>query len=449
MTEYKKNLFANRASFLVAGFCIAAWAPMIPFIKDRFALDEHNLGLLLLCLAIGSFVSMPTSGYLSSRFGCKAPIYAATAGVAACLSVVPLIHNIYLLALVLFIMGICAVALDVISNINAALIEQISKRNIMSGLHGLYSVGGFCGSLSVTFLLGANLSLEWTGIYAAVVLLIVIMIGGKGLYTSVYTDEHNNFISHEEYVQKEQAKSAAQAKESGRQSSKWQYYTNTTVLLIGLMCFIMFMTEGSMLDWSGVFLNTERGISLENAGYGYASFAIMMTICRLTGDKIVSAFGRGRVLIFSTLFIVAGYFIAVLIPHYIAAFVGFALIGVGASNVVPQLVSISARVEEVPSHIAVTLVNTIGFTGMLVGPALIGFLAHAITLHNTYLCQAGGVLIVTFLSVMLVKKHRQHMSLYTAADAATTDTAAVAATDAASAAAASADTQAQSDSGSR
>lgn len=163
-----------------------------------------------------------------------------------------------------------------------------------------------------------------------------------------------------------------------------------------------------MLDWSGVFLRTEHGISLEHAGYGYAAFAITMTIFRLTGDKIVSAFGRGRIIVLGTLCIVLGFVVAVVIPHYLAAFAGFALIGVGASNVVPQLVSITARIKEVPTHISVTIVNTIGFTGILVGPALIGFLAHAITLPYTYLVQALGVLFVTIMSVILIKSLKKN-----------------------------------------
>lgn len=167
-----------------------------------------------------------------------------------------------------------------------------------------------------------------------------------------------------------------------------------------------------MLDWSGVFLTTERGFSLEHAGFGYAAFAIMMTICRLTGDKVVTKFGRRRVLMFSTLFIIAGYIIAVIVPHYIAAFIGFALIGVGASNVVPQLVSVTARIKEVPPHISVAIVNAIGFSGVLVGPALIGFLAHAITLSNTYLCQAGGVFLVFLMSLFLIKKLGSQISAH-------------------------------------
>ena len=428
-TNYRPLFWSNRISFLVAGFCIAAWAPMIPYVKERFGLDEHNLGLLLLCVGIGSFVSMPTSGYFSSKFGCRLPIYTATIVVALCLLSIPFIGNIYLLGLTLFIMGIAAVALDVISNINAALVEQVSKQNIMSGLHGLYSVGGFCGSLSVTFLLSAQFSLSTAALYAAIVLAALILLGGRNLITNVHISEAEEVGPKSQESARSTAANTTNAATTNTtttnaatttaKASTLQYYTNPTILLIGLMCFIMFMTEGSMLDWSGVFLTTERGFALEHAGYGYAAFAITMTICRLTGDRIVTKLGRGRVILAGTMFIIMGFVIAVIIPHYSAAFLGFALIGVGASNVVPQLVSVTARIKEVPPHISVTVVNAVGFSGMLMGPALIGFLANAITLHNTYLCQAAGVLVVTLLTLYLIKNRRELISSSHAAAAAT------------------------------
>lgn len=399
--EHKPMMLSNRASFLVAGFCLAAWAPMIPFVKERFGLDEHNLGLLLLCVGIGSFVSMPTSGYFSSKFGCRAPIYVSAFVVALCLICIPFIDNIYLLGAVLFCMGISAVALDVISNINAALVEHVANRNVMSGLHGLYSVGGFLGATSVTFLLSLGLPLHWTGLYAAVVIVALILLGGRHLFTTVYVDEIDG-------KEKPEAKTES-ATEAPKKESHLKYYLHPTVLLIGLMCFIMFMTEGSMLDWSGVFLRMERGVSLEHAGYGYAAFAIAMTTCRLLGDIIVTRFGRGRIIFLGTLCIVAGFCVAVFIPSLFTALLGFALIGVGASNVVPQLVSISAKLDDVPTHIAVTIVNAIGFSGVLIGPALIGFLAHAITLPYTYLCQAAAVLCVTVMSYLLLKSLKKKM----------------------------------------
>ena len=403
-SSHKQLINSNRIAFLIAGFCVAAWAPMIPYIKDRFALNENDLGLLLLCMGIGSFVSMPTSGYFSSRFGCRAPIYFAAFAVAACLALIPFVTSIYLLAAILFIMGTNSVILDVVANINAALVEQRTELNVMSGLHGLYSVGGFTGSLSVTFLLSINFPFAFTGIYAAAILVLLMITGGRHLFTTVHLPDTGASDGAAATDAAPADRAAAPDGAAAPKGSVMSHYTHPTVLLIGLMCFIMFMTEGSMLDWSGVFLNSERGVSLEHAGYGFAAFTITMTIFRLTGDRIVSALGRGRVIIFGTLFIVAGYLTAILIPYPAAAFAGFALIGVGASNVVPQLVSITARIKEVPPHISVTVVNAVGFSGVLIGPAVIGFMAHHITLPYTYAVQAAGVLCVTVMAIMLIKK---------------------------------------------
>lgn len=412
--QARKLIFSNRLSFLAAGFSIAAWAPMIPYVKDRFSLDEHTLGLLLLCVGIGSFVAMPLNGYFTSKFGCRGPIYLAAIAAAACIGAIPFTYNLYVMAFILFVMGIAAITIDVVSNVNAALVEEVTERNIMSGLHGLYSVGGLLGSLSVTFLLSIKFDLTLVGGMAAVFNLLLVVAGCKHLITNVHIgksvepatiseQEAGSKLAHGEQNASVQRENSEQEQSHGQQSSTLKYYTHPTVLLIGIMCLIMFMTEASMLDWSGVFLHSQRGLALEHAGYGYAAFAVMMTICRLTGDKVVSKFGRGKVIIIGTMFIMAGFIVAVVIPHYSAAFLGFALIGVGASNVVPQLVSITARIKEVPTHISVTIVNTIGFTGILIGPALIGFLAHAITLPYTYLCQALSVLFVTVMSVILTK----------------------------------------------
>lgn len=423
MATNKQLINSNRFSFLAAGFAVAAWAPMIPLIKDRYALNEHDLGLLLLCVGIGSMISMPTSGYFSSRFGCRLPVVVGGFVLGLILTIIAFINNLYLTGFLLVLFGIAAVTLDVVSNINAAIVEAISKRDIMSGLHGLYSVGGFIGSLTVTSILSLQFSIEVAAIYSLVVLWACMIFGCRHLITDVHAHEEQEQSQEPKQDQARGSNLEADtpaayctAQNTTGKTSSLKYYTHPVVLLIGIMCFIMFMTEGSVLDWSGVYLNQERGVPLEYAGYGYAAFAVMMTICRLLGDKIVATFGRRRILILGTLSIVAGYCLAVFTSHAVGALLGFALIGVGASNVVPQLVSVTARIKEVPIHISVTIVNTIGFTGMLCGPAFIGFLAQAISLPYTYLCQAAGVLVVTLMVFVLFKKPQEQVSQNQTAD---------------------------------
>ncbi len=389
----KRMIRSNRAAFLAAGFGIAAWAPMIPYVQERFALNQQELGVLLLCIGIGSLVAMPLAGFAASKLGCRALIYCATVLVALGLCAIPLIDQLYVLAAVLIAFGMSAVILDVVSNINAARVEIISGRGIMSGLHGLYSIGGFLGSLGVTALLTLGLSLPAAGLTAAVLLLLIVCSSCRFLL-----DRSSGLTGSEKQQQEQQSGGRARV-------------LHPLVILVGILCFIMFMTEGSMLDWSGIFLRTERGVPVEQAGIGYAAFAIAMTIFRLTGDKIVATLGRRRVIVTGTGFIALGYLLAVMVPHPYTALMGFFLIGVGASNVVPQLISYTVTIENVSINAAVTVVNAIGFTGILCGPAVIGFLAHQLGgLHNVFLLQASAVILTGAICFVLLRgrKSGQH-----------------------------------------
>ena len=184
--------------FLAAGFAIAAWAPIIPFIKDRFALDEHGLGLLLLCVGAGSLFSSPLSGFLTSRFGCKIPIFGATITWAICIALISVLNNIYLMAFVLFIFGMAAVILEVVSNINGAMIEQLTGKTVMSGLHALYSLGGLTGSFGVTFILGAQAGLVVAASCAAIFMLSAVLIGGRHLFNHAQLSAEEHIPAHTE-----------------------------------------------------------------------------------------------------------------------------------------------------------------------------------------------------------------------------------------------------------
>ena len=465
LSLFPRWIRSNRMGFLAAGFAIAAWAPIIPFIKDRFALDEHGLGLLLLCVGAGSLFSSPLSGFLTSRFGCKIPIFGATITWAICIALISVINNIYLMALVLFIFGMAAVILEVVSNINGAMIEQLTGKTVMSGLHALYSLGGLTGSFGVTFILGAQAGLVVAASCAAIFMLTAVLLGGRNLFnhaqlsaeehisastaanassheettatdvevskvaTDKLTNSNNNTESHaedstgdsagaERIAELKQTSEFKELKQQAHQLKKAvahaqkevpekmlqkRYLLHPTIIMVSFMLFVLYLTEGAMLDWSGVFLYEERGVSLEMAGYGYAVFAIMMTTFRFLGDRLVLRMGKRRVIVIGTLIICAGFCCSALVDHLYANLLCFALIGIGSSNVIPQLVSYVAKVNDVPMHIAVTLVNTFGFTGVLMGPALIGFVAHLITLPGAFIMLGIIVLTVTFLSYQYIR----------------------------------------------
>lgn len=379
-------LLSNRASFLMAGTSVAAWAPMIPYIKERFMLDEHTLGLLLLCVGTGAFCFMPISSITASRIGCKVACRFCACMIGFCLIAATLLQNIFLLGVVLFLFGMFSVALDVLSNINAAKLELDLNTPIMSGLHGLYSVGGIVGALGVTFLLSQGMSLVNAAILLTVVLAAAALIFFQGLYG------------------RDPDSSAPGRTDKQNKKSKLKTVLHPLVLTIGVLCFVLFMTEGAILDWSGVFLNEHKNVDISRAGYGYAAFAAAMTIFRLTGDRIVKTFGRRTVIVVGALVVAGGFLISVLSSSSLGALAGFFLIGCGAANIVPQLVSQTASIKEVPVHVSVAVVNAIGFTGTLAGPALIGFIAHQISLPYTFMVLSCGVIIVGMICFLILKK---------------------------------------------
>jgi MFS family permease len=166
------------------------------------------------------------------------------------------------------------------------------------------------------------------------------------------------------------------------------------VLFLGTLCFIVFLAEGAMLDWSGVFLVSWRQLDPAYAGLGYAAFAVTMTIGRLFGDAIVARLGGVRVTLLGGLCAALGLAICVLLPAWPAALLGFALLGIGCSNLVPVFYSAIGRQTVMPQSTAVPAMTSLGYAGILVGPAAIGAVAHVSNLQV-----ALGLLIVLLLFV--------------------------------------------------
>lgn len=344
---------ATRVAFFISGFAMAAWAPLVPFTKARLSLHEATLGLLLLCMGAGSIVSMPLAGALSARWGCRRVLVASALLVCLALPLLALAPSVPWLGVALFLFGAGIGGLGCAGNIQAILVERASGRPMMSGFHGLFSLGGVAGAGGMIVLLGVLGASLWqaTGAVAAVVL---VLLAGAGPH----------FL----------------ARGSARQSGPAFARPTGVVLFIGTLCFILFLAEGAMLDWSAVFLTQVQGLPAERAGLGYAAFAMAMTVGRLTGDRWVRHIGPQRAVLAGALLAAAGLALATLAPTWPLALPGFALVGLGCSNIVPVLFSLAGRQHAMPESMAVPAIATMGYAGVLMGPALIGFVAHGTSL---------------------------------------------------------------------
>lgn len=356
---------ATRLAFLAAGCGMGCWSPLVPYAQARLGIGEAETGLLLLCLGIGSIVAMPLTGALASRLGSKPVIVASGIGVAAVLPVLAFAGSIGLLALALLLFGAALGTLDVAMNVHAIEVEAASDKPLMSGFHALFSLGGFAGSAGSTFLLSAGVAPFPTAFCGAIVTLLAILVAWPRLLRTLQPAQSRAFV-----------------------------VPRGIVLLLAALAAVTFLMEGAMLDWGALLITQAGFVSVAQGGLGYMLFSIAMTIGRFSGDRIVARAGEFRVLFWGGLATVAGFAVLLAAPIAAVAMAGFLLIGFGASNIVPVLFSQTGRQTAMPTGLAVAALTTTGYLGVLLGPALIGFIAHAIGLRGAFLLLAGLMCLV-------------------------------------------------------
>lgn len=356
---------STRLLFLLAGFSAAAWASLVPVAKAATGVNEGQLGLVLLCLGIGSLLAMPVSGVVSTRHGCRKVLMVCGVALCACLPLLASVQNVFALAAALFFFGAMIGTFDCVMNIQAVIVERDSKRPLMSGFHGFFSLGGLLGAAATSAImdLGVSPFATVSGIALAGVLLLMTIRRHILPYGNP-------------------AEGPPFALPRGE------------VLFLGMLCMTVFLVEGSMMDWSAVMLAENHGMPVAQAGYGFAAFSLTMTFGRLMGDRIVARVGRRRVVTVGGLLAMGGILLATLVPLWQAALLGYAMVGLGCSNIVPVLFTAVGRQTSMPQSVAVPAMSTLGYAGVLAGPAAIGFIAHHSSLPMAFLLVAALMLFV-------------------------------------------------------
>jgi len=338
---------ATRTGFFIAGFGLAIWAPLVPYVRERIEMSDALFGMLLLCIGIGSLTWMPLSGLLIARQGIRPVILGCVATLVLALLGMALTESIWLLGIALFCFGGSLGVLDVVLNVQSLLVERELGRRMMSNFHGMFSLGSICGALVLTGLLTLGLSPA-----SGTLLMIALIVIANFLVMGGYL------------ARKAPAGGVAFVRPSG------------LVLLVGALCFVVYLAEGAVLDWSALYLTGEKQLETSSGGLGYAAFALMVTVGRFAGGRVVNSLGTARVVAFGGLLAAAGIGLSIITDHWALALLGYGLCGLGCANVSPVLISSLSRQDAMPVHLAVTAATTVGFAGVLVGPAMIGLIAH-------------------------------------------------------------------------
>lgn len=338
---------ATRCGFFMAGFGLSVWAPLVPYVRERIEMTDAVFGLLLLCIGIGSLTWMPISGVLVARWGIRPVQLCSVALLALALAGMALTDSIGWLGLALFCFGGSLGVIDVVMNIQAVLVETAVGRRLMSNFHGMYSLGAISGALVLTGLLSLGLAPE-VGSFMMIGVIVAANLGiARGYLPNRAPGGGLAFVR-----------------------------PTGLVMLVGLMCFVVYLAEGAVLDWSALYLTGEKGLEVARGGLGYAAFALMVTIARFAGAPLVNSLGTARVIAFGGMLAAFGIGLSLTAEHWALALVGYGLCGLGCANVSPVLISSLSRQDGMPVQLAVTVATTIGFAGVLAGPAMMGMVAH-------------------------------------------------------------------------
>lgn len=359
---FRAGLFYSRvasaALFFFMGLVFASWASRIPIFKEQFHLNEAQLGGILFMLPLGSFIALPFAGWSVDKFGSRFMGIASSIAYALTLCLLSLAPTPFMLSVVLFIFGFIGDTVNISMNTQALDVQKAYGKPILSSFHALWSLGALCGALTGGWTLKHGYS---TGTHFIIVLVPVIILCFIGWF---YLMPHD-----------------------GEQDTDKKLFAmpDRSLLVIGTICLCCTLCEGAMADWSALYYNEVIADPSTVSTTGFTAYIFTMSVGRLSGDRLIMALGYRRVLILDGILIAMGMAVALAIRVPIAVIIGFAMVGFGVSTIIPISYTQAAKSNTMRPSVALAAVSTIGFTGFLIGPPVIGFLAHAISLRGALL----------------------------------------------------------------
>jgi len=339
--------------FAINGSMIGTWIAHIPWLQDHLGVSKATLGLCLLCMAAGALVSMPLTGHILDRYSSASVTRAAALSFCLLLPLPLLATSPYVLGAVLFVFGASNGAMDVSMNAHGVAVERQLPRPIMSSLHGGWSLGGFASAGLVVATTAGGVDPRLESLLVGVALWLASLLVTRRLGSaSAHSRAGAGFA-----------------------------LPSRAVMLIGGLCFFVMMTEGAIGDWSGIYLRHDAGASAAEAAMAFTGFSLGMALGRLGGDALNQHLGAGRLLRGGMALVAIALAGVLLIGEPVPAVIGFALCGLGIANAVPLLFSAAGRLE--PSSPSLASAFTLGYTGFIVGPPVIGVLADQVGLPET------------------------------------------------------------------
>jgi len=336
--------------FLMNGFMVGAWAPKIPEFASRLSLDEGALGLMILTFGLGSIVMMPLAGSQIARFGSSQVSKWTAVLLTPTLLFLTWVGGIWTGAIAIFLFGGLIGAMDVAMNANAVSVEKRMRRAIMSSCHAFWSLGGLIGSSTGGFLIEHIGVSPHAILVTALAALMIVAAWRTVLHDAPHPDEGHH--------------------------GKSRLPLSPLPWLLGIMALFCMIPEGAILDWGALYLRNELAASVTLSGFAFAAFSLTMAAMRFAGDLIRDRFGAVMTLRVCSVIAILGLLLIGFAENTAMAIAGFALTGIGISNIVPIAFSAAGNLPGMAPGVGLSVVTTMGYSGILVAPSAIGFIAE-------------------------------------------------------------------------
>ena len=372
MRDFVFSRIAVKILFFLNGFIHANYFSRLPRIQEHFDVDNGTLGFILLSASVGALFAMPFTGWMIIRNGSRR--VTIFAGYFYCVMVpfIPLMPSVPSVMLLFFVMGLSTGMLDVAMNAQAVLVEQQIKKPIMTSFHAFFSVGMMLGALSGSLFAELNATLFMHFLIITLASIVVVFVA-------------RYYLIHDRPLKKDKDTPAFRL-------------PNAAMVSIGVIAFCCMLGEGAMADWSTNYMENIARASESMAPLGLSAFALAMTIGRVLGDNARVRFGDRKLMIVSGTIASVGLALALLFVSPFAVILGFFIVGIGLSVIVPIAYSIAGNAKDLPPGVGLAMVTTVGYSGFLFGPPIIGFLADLFTLRWALLLVLALFLLLVWLS---------------------------------------------------
>ena len=343
------------AFFFLLGFGFASWASRIPSIKTNFDFNEAELGNLLLVMPISSMIGLPISGWLVSRFNSRVPLYASFLIFALSLVGIGYASELGQLVIAVSVFSFSMRIANISVNTQSLALQKQRSKKIIGSFHGLWSLGGLSGALFSTVMVKFQVPMKEHFLYVGVLSLLFATISFPFLLKKDKSEIGNRLVL-----------------------GKPDKY----ILYLGLMIFFAALCEGGMFDWSGVYFKEVVGEDIFTLGY--LMFMAFMALSRFYSDRLIEKIGMERTYLIGASIVTVGMLLAIIFPYYWPVLIGFSLVGIGVSSVFPMTFSLAGYSKKYSPGMAISIISTYGIIGMLIGPPLVGYLAHLIGLKYAF-----------------------------------------------------------------